>query len=185
MDDISGNLGLSKKTLYNYFKDKEELVCEAMRCNQDGIINHFCEFENDTRNAIEQFLWHRKLLLEKLSKYNPTVEFDLRKYFPALYNDLKDFRRTHIYKAHTTNLEQGISEGLYRADINVHMVATMMMVNHIYTFDPNNGYFSVDEVFKNDFLMQFIIYHFYGICTPKGIEVMLQLKAQGLLDVNS
>lgn len=183
MDDISGELGFSKKTLYQFFNDKQELVSEAMHYSVAEITNHFCEFENDTRNAIEQFLCHRKLLLEKLSRYNHSIVFDLRKYFPSIFNEIKDFRKEQLYKAHMINLKQGVEEGLYRSDLNADMVAKMMTVHHIYTFDPINGFFSGDEVFTKDFLEQFITYHFNAICTPKGMEILKKLQTEGLMDV--
>lgn len=183
MDDISGELGYSKKTLYQYFSDKQELVSKAMQFNIAEITNHFSDFKNDMRNAIEQFLCHRKLLLEKLSRYNQVLAFDLKKYFPSIYNDLKGFRREKLYKAHLANLLQGMEEGLYRPDLNAEMVAKMMTVHHIYTFDPVNGFFTGDEALKSDFLEQFITYHFNGICTSKGMEVLSKMQAEGLMNV--
>ena len=183
MDDIAGELGFSKKTLYQYFRDKQDLVLEAMRFSASGITNHFCIFEQDPRNAIESFLCHRKLLLEKLSKFNHTLVYDLRKYFPAIYNELKDLRIDQLYHAHLINLEQGMEEGLYRPDLDPKMIAKFMTVHHIYTFDPINGFFTDEEVFKNKFLEQFITYHFMGICTPKGLEFLDKLQKEGLLKV--
>jgi len=183
MDDIAGELGFSKKTLYQYFRDKQELVLEAMRFSASEVTNHFCVFEHDQRNAIESFLCHRKLLLEKLSKYNHTLVYDLRKYFPAIFNELKDLRIDQLYQAHLMNLKQGMNEGLYRADLNAEMIAKMMTAHHIYTFDPINGFFTDEEVFKSKFLEQFITYHFFGICTPKGLEILARLHEEGLLKV--
>lgn len=183
MDDISGELGFSKKTLYQFFRDKQELVSVTMQVSLSEITNHFCEFENDTRNAIEQFLCHRKLLLEKLARYNHSLAYDLKKYFPVIYNELKDYRKEQLYKAHLINLKQGMEEGLYRADLNADMIAKMMTVHHIYTFDAINGFFTGEEVFKNDFLEQFITYHFNGICTIKGMEILSKLREDGLMEV--
>lgn len=183
MDDISGELGFSKKTLYQFFRDKQELVSVAMQVSLSEITNHFCEFENDTRNAIEQFLCHRKLLLEKLARYNHSLAYDLKKYFPVIYNELKDYRKEQLYKAHLINLKQGMEEGLYRSDLNADMIAKMMTVHHIYTFDAINGFFTGEEVFNNDFLEQFITYHFNGICTPKGLEILSKLRKDGLMEV--
>lgn len=183
MDDISGELGFSKKTLYQFFRDKQELVSVAMQVSLSEITNHFCEFENDTRNAIEQFLCHRKLLLEKLARYNHSLAYDLKKYFPVIYNELKDYRKEQLYKAHLINLKQGMEEGLYRPDLNPDMIAKMMTVHHIYTFDAINGFFTGEEVFNNDFLEQFITYHFNGICTIKGMEVLSKLRKDGLMEV--
>ncbi len=183
MDDISGELGFSKKTLYQFFRDKQELVSVAMQVSLSEITNHFCKFENDTRNAIEQFLCHRKLLLEKLARYNHSLAYDLKKYFPVIYNELKDYRKEQLYKAHLINLKQGMEEGLYRSDLNADMIAKMMTVHHIYTFDAINGFFTGEEVFNNDFLEQFITYHFNGICTIKGLEILSKLRKDGLMEV--
>ncbi len=176
MDNISGELGISKKTLYQFFNDKQDLVRETMHYSIAGILDHFYEFESDTRNAIEKFLYHRRLLLEKMARSNNSIVFDLKKYYPSIYNDLRDFKRSRIYEAHLANLKQGVVEGLYRKEINAELLAKMVTAHQIYTFDPVNGVFTMEDYFKNDLLEQFITYHLNGICTPLGLEVLNRIR---------
>src|SRR5512138_2033681 len=96
MDDVSGELGISKKTLYQYVRDKDELVTRVVDLEIASHETHFIQSCSDTANAIEQITEIAGCISYMLKEYSPVAEFDLRKYYPDLYLKLRKVRRQHI-----------------------------------------------------------------------------------------
>lgn len=176
MDDVSRELGISKKTLYQFVENKDDLVKKITK-------NHF-EFEN---KVVEQIIHHAKSAIDEmfgisnwmhqLSKnLNPSLLFDLRKYHPESWQIFIDHRNNEIYNCIKHNLKRGIREELYRPDINIEILtriyiarAEMFIDQEIFPYDK----FPPEKTFPI-----FIDYHIRGIATPKGIKYLEKIKQQ-------
>lgn len=170
MDDVARELGISKKTLYQHFKDKDDLVEKVVE-NYSGIM--FKEIENSQTckgNAIENLLRMSRVMSLVLKQVNLSVTYDLQKYYPHIWNKITLSRRDHIFERIKDNMEQGIKEGLYRSDLNVEILA------YLYLFRTENSQlfemmseknFSFENIFKEIF-----IYHIRGIANKKGIDYL-------------
>ena len=89
MDDVATHLGISKKTLYQYFRDKEDLVRKVTLADKEQ--RHFIlqAVQSVERNAIEELFEVYKILKAMFRQENPAILYDLRKYYPELYMELR------------------------------------------------------------------------------------------------
>jgi AcrR family transcriptional regulator len=168
MDDVAAELGVSKKTLYQHFKDKENLVSE--------IINHFMinpQFdltEQKGKNPIDSIFALRDHLSYVLKFYNNNLEFDLKKQYPALHKKVRDFKRKKILTDTQRNIEEGQKLKLYRSDIDAAFIAKLNVGRMLLTLNSDQNIFSEQELATIEIFDKTIDYHFHGICTKKGLE---------------
>lgn len=168
MDDVAKELGISKKTLYLYVKDKEDLVKQVVSYH---ITKQNCEFDHielENMNAIDVLLHVSQQVLQFFSDFTPNVRYDLQKYYPTVLKLFSDHRNEHIYKNIRTNLDKGIKDGLYRNNIDPHVIAATYVSRIDVIFD--NTYFPHDKYSFSHLFQELFTYHIYGIASKKGIE---------------
>jgi AcrR family transcriptional regulator len=174
MDDISRHLGMSKKTIYQYFEDKDALVTEVSRFEMNTQKCRWEEMERAVSNVIEFFILGTKMLAKDIGKMNPTLLFDLKKFHPIAYKEFVQHKRGHIKTMIVTMLERGIKEGYFRKDINVEILATLRIEQIDMAFNPemfDHNKYSVAEITTS------LFEHFiYGISTLKGHQKMNEFK---------
>jgi len=175
MDDIAREFGMSKKTLYQYVNDKNDLVEKALNYAAEKDIEVLSVFKRPDLNAIEQFFEFKTMMEPHIGQYQPTIMFDLRKYYPAILNEFKDKQKVFITDAYTSNIKQGKKEGYYQDDVNEAIISRLLLAHHIFTFDDTNGLFSSNELRSMELFSEVFKYHFRGICTPKGMEEVERL----------
>ena len=169
MDDIAGNLGMSKKTLYQYFKDKDEIIDQVV----SGIILHnegLCNCnKKETENAVHEMFMVITMLKDMFQHMNPSVMFDLQKYHPKAYKKIAEHKNNYLFKIVKENLESGIKEKLYRKDVDVDILARFRIDT---MFLPFNIEFQKSTK-KNmmDCQVQIIQNFLYGLVTIKGYEL--------------
>lgn len=172
MDDIATNLGMSKKTIYQFYTDKDALV-EAV---VDGEINRTrCICENDKQlaeNAVHEIVLAIDMVKEIFKTINPSLLFDLHKYHPAAFLKFNQHKNTFLYKIMYDNIQWGKKQKLYRPEINTEILARFRVES---MFIPMNQDFHAGI---NSTLLEAeeqIITHFlYGLTTPGGYEMALR-----------
>lgn len=170
MDDMARHLGISKKTLYLYVKDKEDLVRKSVLSfctREDKEIREIC---HRGLNAIDESLEIMKWVLGVLRNIHPAVSFDLDKYHPDISVAMKQNRHRAIYDCIRLNMRKGQREGLYRKDFNAEIIAKVYMSRMDVIFDqelfPMEN-FSLSEIYKEIFK-----YHIRGIASAEGLEYL-------------
>ena len=172
MDDVVREMGISKKTLYQYFSDKTELVMAVMDSVYEKRKNEMCEVLLGKENAIEEMLTYYGLQLKMTREHKPTLIYDLKKYYPKIHEKVSVRKRQHIYDSVLQNLKRGKSEGLFRADINEEILArlNLMRIEAI----MSSGIFSDEEIVAPYFFKEIWSYHMYGIVNNKGRKILEQ-----------
>lgn len=170
MDDIAHDLGISKKTLYQFFSDKTELVKKVIETTTDQSTAIMNGISADL-NAIEELLEEMRILYEQIGTINPVLDYDLRKYYPEIYQNLFKNRREKMMMLLINNLEKGKREGLYREELNSELIAKIS-VSRIETLHSNNNLLTSREIHSPDVFREFFIYHLRGICNAKGIKYL-------------
>jgi TetR/AcrR family transcriptional regulator, cholesterol catabolism regulator len=168
MDDVAHELGISKKTLYEYFSDKNDLVSKFLDFQIAKIRFVFEEEKVDNNNAIDHLLEISQIITAFLKNFSPTIHYDLQKYYPTVFKSFFEYKRSVMFTSTKGNLERGIKEGLYRSDFNPDIIA-QVYINQIEAslgadFITNYEY-TTDELFSAMFT-----YHLRGIASKKGIE---------------
>ena len=170
MDDVARELGISKKTLYLHFKDKDELVKKVVDFHMDGQLAQMREVASQKTNAIEELLMLSKFLSEFFKQVNPSVTYDLQKYYPEIWKNIVTNRRDHIYKQIKDNMKKGIKEGIYRSDQNVDIIAFFYLfrleMSKMLDLIAETKY-PFEEIFNTLFN-----YHIRGIANEKGISYL-------------
>lgn len=166
MDDAANHLGISKKTLYQYFSDKTELVQEVVSQEIKIKQGNYSPLSNQKLNAVEELLAYYKVQIKMIFDYKPNFIYDLKKYYPDIYNRYVTVKRDKIIDSVKNNLLKGISEGYFRAGLDADIISriTLMRIEGMI----HSGLFSVDEMMSSKVFAEIFYYHIYGIVTDKG-----------------
>jgi AcrR family transcriptional regulator len=167
MDDIAREMGISKKTLYQYVENKNDLLNKILDLELEESDCAMEKISKSEINAIEALFIVLKFLNQVTKEYSPSAIYDLKKYYPDLYSKMNILRREKIYNRVMKNLEKGISEGLYRNDINEELIAKIQVERIENAIDSD--YLSIDELSTPDVFLEIFKYHIRGIATEKGL----------------
>ncbi len=175
MEDISKELGMSKKTLYQFVENKPDLI--------EKFLQHILSKSNSCitedsagMNAIDILLQVSIKVSKEIEDVNPVIAFDLEKFYPALYKSFVMAKREHVYLKIKENLEQGAAEGLYRTDIDFDLVAKLYVQKLIDIHNPDflsSVDFNVEKVFQVMFDN-----HIRGISNTAGLNYYEKKKLE-------
>lgn len=170
MDDVARELGISKKTLYQYVENKNELVSKVL----DFVLaKGDCDFKKlyaKPLNAIDELLEVGVHIIKSVKDYNPSTEYDLRKYYPDLHKKMQDIRKEKMYSAILKNIQKGKQEGLFRDDLDDEIIAKMQTSRFLNM--GSDEFMNPEDVFKPKYILELFIYHIRGIANNTGIEVL-------------
>lgn len=174
MDDIAKHLGMSKKTIYKYFKDKDDLVITKTINFLEQRARQIEEFQAKAENAIEEMFMSMKATSDLFKQMSPTLFYDMQKQHPAAWQKFREFKEVSIAGRIERNLKRGIEEGLYRKDIHIQTMSRLRceeielpMYKDVY----DSTKFNITEV------QQQILDHFlHGIATLKGHRLINKYK---------
>ena len=173
MDEIANGLGVSKKTIYKYFRNKTELVLAVTEQMFSAIctgIDMICDLEKD---PIEEVFDIKKFVMANLNDEKSSPQYQLQKYYPKIFSTLRNKQFGVMQSCVVNNLNNGISKGLYRDDIDVEFVSRIYFHGMVGIKDKE--LFPLNDYSMNTLMNYYLEYHLRGICTEKGI---LQLKNQ-------
>ena len=174
MDDIAKHLGMSKKTIYQHFIDKNSLVVDLMRDkmeNQACIMDETC---GQSLDAVNEVFISVTNMQELLSKMNPMLFYDLQKYHPEAWGLFKGFRENKLYKIIHTNLIRGIEEKYYREEMNLHILSLMRIQQIDSVF--NQSTYPINQFNITQVMTELTEHYLYGICTLKGHKLINKYK---------
>ncbi|MFM7768942.1 MAG: TetR/AcrR family transcriptional regulator [Bacteroidota bacterium] len=170
MEEIARRLGISKKTLYTYVSDKEDLLLQAVTLFgkfEDTQLNEIC---SRGLNAIEESLEIKKWVMDMIKNIHPSVAYDIEKFHPSVYKRMKSARQEIVYRSIFQNIVKGQKEGLYRSDIEADILAKLYIGRMESIFDqdlfPSTNY-DVSDVY-----MEWFIYHIHGMASEKGLKLL-------------
>jgi AcrR family transcriptional regulator len=170
MDEIATQLGISKKTIYQFFTDKDDMVTAVIDLEIEKNEMDCIHFRDESENAVHQIFLALESLEELLKSTNPLMLYDLEKHHPRSFKKLREFKYQFLYKVIIDNLQWGISEELYRDDIELDIVAKCRIESAFLVFNldlfPHSRY-KISEV-NYELSMLFI----HGIVTEKGRELI-------------
>ncbi len=168
MDDVANEFGISKKTLYQYFNDKEDLVAQVIDYYLENPI--FKLNSEDSVNTIDRYFALRQHVAKMIKHFNNNLEFELKKTYPELFKKVHKFKRERIYNDTLESIHDGIKEGLVRPDIDPDVVSKLQVGRLLCTLNPDNEIFSDEEVSTIELFDKMMDYHIHAICTEKGIK---------------
>lgn len=174
MDDIAKSMGMSKKTIYQYFKEKDEIIHRLM---QGDIECHQCTFkgiQEKTANVVEEVFLMMKSIAEIFGKINPLLFYELQKYYPQTWTLMKEFKQDFIQKMVESSLEKGKRDGYVRPDVNIKILARLRMEEVEMAMNP--AAFPADKFNIVDVQLALAEHFLYGVCTLKGHKLINKYK---------
>jgi len=170
MDDICTEMGISKKTLYQYVNNKSEIVEHMLDYLNEYIIEIFEESRSKNLNAIDTLLDFSEALGDvfRQIKTNPSIDYDLKKYYSDVYKKHCEKRDKKVILHIANNIKQGIEEGLYRKDLKIDLIANLYKNKMENIAEPDflvDGKYSFYKIHK-----VMIESHIRGIANNEGIR---------------
>ncbi len=182
MDDIARRAGISKKTLYQHFANKQEVVSESVNWYKCKITEECDAMIEGSENAVEAMVKTSDMMNQAYKQMNPHALVELQRFYPEAFEHFKTKLLQRDVDMLRDNLLQGIGEGYYREEINADVMARYRLEISLIMFQPN---LLVNDRYDLVFISQEIFEHFlYGIMTPKGEKLYQKYKDKYLKQVS-
>lgn len=177
MDDIARTLGMSKKTIYQEYADKNALLIDLATVDLTNHTKQIQLIEKSAVNAVDEIVKTMKFMSETFSHINPVMFYDLQRYYGDVWKHYENFKSKCVADTVHKNLQRGIKEELYRSDINIKILTQLRIMEMDIALNPE-----FYQQHKFDFIkvqLELIRHFLYGIATLKGhklISKMLDIK---------
>ena len=182
MDDIATKLGISKKTIYQFYADKDALVDDVIQ----SLIQHnqqCCDIDQQKAdNAVHEIFLAMDFIMEVFRSMNPSLIFDMQKYYPAAHQKFTKHKHDYLFGVIKQNLKRGIEEELYREDLKVEVMARFRVESMMLPFNPE---FHTKVKQSLATIEQEITLHFlFGMVSPKGYKLAVKYQQDRLKKIN-
>ena len=172
MDTLANELGISKRTIYELFKDKNNLVSisiqEMARQNREEIL----EIINASSNVIDAMFQIGRNGQQRRAEMSDAFFDDIKKRFPEInkrFNTDSEYRNSSVSQL---LLNRGVKEGIFRADLNIELVSTF--IEQLGSFLHNSEYFTAGNINEKEIMKNIFLPYFRGISTEKGVKLIDQ-----------
>lgn len=170
MDDIARHLGMSKKTIYQFYTDKDEIVFTLSSATQEMHSKSFAGIAANAKDPIDEILQTMRHMAVMFSTMNPNLFYDLQKYHPKSWENFKNFKEKFMMQLVINNLEKGKKQGLYRPDIDPAVIARLRIEEVEMGMNP--VIFPPDKFKLVDVEVALLDHWMHGICTLKGHKLI-------------
>ncbi len=174
MDDIAHHLGISKKTIYQHFSDKDDIVTLSIKHYISTERDALVELKKQSKDSLDLLIRIHHYLQKNLTHSTSALLFDLQKYHAKAWDLINDFKYGFVGDFIRQNLETGIEQGYFREDVNVDIVTKIrleeIMLAHNDSVFPRDQ-FDAEEVSSS------ILDHFvFAITTDRGKKLYKKYK---------
>ncbi|GJM28754.1 MAG: TetR family transcriptional regulator [Cyclobacteriaceae bacterium] len=174
MDDIARDLSISKKTIYQYFRDKNDLVLQVTRDHLEKEKLEIRAIKESTSNAIETLIEESLCLRKNITGMNPSLLFDLKKYHQQAWELYLDCKQTVYISSLKETLEKGVEEGYFRQEIDPRILAVLRVEQiqmSLERFTYPRDQFEFKEV-----QIQLFDHFLHGLVSEKGRKLLNKYK---------
>ncbi|MGC4022823.1 MAG: TetR/AcrR family transcriptional regulator [Cyclobacteriaceae bacterium] len=174
MDDIARHLGVSKKTLYQHFVDKDELVTMVTESHMASNKKLYESIRKQSENSIDELHKIGMHVRRHIEEQNPSLLFDIQKFHPKAWSVWTEYKNNYIHSSVVRNIKQGIKDGLIRSEINPDIFAQFRLATIQVCCDDQ--YFPHDKFNMAEVQSQVFEQFVYGLCTEKGKKLYQKYK---------
>ena len=168
MDEVASNLGISKKTLYVHFDNKQDLIHHCFQKHNNNVAEMINASVSQFDNAIDELFAVDEGCSLVMKQTNPYLLGELKRYYPNTWALIEQLKQKVLFNIMKNNLDNGIEQGLYRQELDVEIIAKLM-ISRIDVL-VNDEIFPLTHYGFRKLLTENRIYHIRGISTPKGIK---------------
>ncbi|MDA3904451.1 MAG: TetR/AcrR family transcriptional regulator [Bacteroidales bacterium] len=173
MDDVSREMGISKKTLYTYVADKNELVEKVIDYQCKERMNWMKSLNLDKLPALEEVVEVSKMINKMIGEFTPSFHYDLSKYYLTIYKKMMKINRESMAQSMLQNLKKGKKEGYYRLEIKEEVIVSMHIANVENLAE--RGFYNSHDLTPEEIQSELFSYHMHAMLTPKGLEEYTRL----------
>lgn len=170
MDDIASNLGISKRTIYEIFGDKENLITECVIAYHDSLDSEKTRITSQANNVVEEFMFLMKEWDDEMDARHKMME-GVKKFYPKVYQRIATKFADEGYSKLRHKLKEGVSQGLLLDNINMDLAISVLSYS-IFGVMSNQNMKLPNNVSENDAFRYIITYFLRGIATDKGIKMI-------------
>lgn len=174
MDEIAKELGISKKTIYQFYKEKDDLVLQLVEVEMKKNETLFDEIAKKAKDPILEIMLISQMMSEMMHNINPIFFLDLQKFYPEAFVKFQKFKEECAFKDLLRNIKEGKKSGIYRLDINDEFAARhrlaqidMLMFGNYFSFE------TLSFTKSHELLLDIFV---YGISTFKGHKLINKYK---------
>lgn len=170
MDDVARELGISKKTLYQFVESKDDLVQKMLTRHIEQEKTMCNMLFSAAANALEEMYIVIDGDTQQLKQMKANIIHDLQRYHRDAWEKISEYQRGFLYTVVRNNLERGIREGLYRSDFDVDIVSKLHISGSIQLFNDDifpHTHYKYDQVFR-----EYMLHYLYGIVSEKGLALL-------------
>lgn len=171
MDDLANEMGISKKTIYSHFKNKNVLVKASTEVLFDNICQGIDAIRELDQNPIEELYNIKKFVMNHLKNEKSSPQYQLQKYYPDISERMRSRQFDYMQDCVRKNLEKGLKLQLYRENLDVEFASRIYFLGMVGIKD--NDIFPVDTFPMTTLLDKYLEYHLRGIVTEKGLKKLL------------
>lgn len=181
MFDIARECGISKKTVYEHFTDKAELIQAGIRTLLETLREEMTNDRNEAADAIEEVIRTTANIQARARTMNPVMLYEVQKYHPEAAKEIEQFKRDVVLCHIRENLQRGMEEGLFSSHFNIDIIARMRQLQLETVFDPLQ--YPAAEFDLHAVMQEITTNYIMGIATLKGRKLAgryFQIKAEDL-----
>ncbi len=170
MDMLANQLGMSKRTIYEVFKDKDELlhgVLIWMKEKQSEVMN---KIFGESENIIEAIFKMLDLMSNHFRSMSPAFQMDMKRFHNELLKNPDSRDELPYYNNNSEILIRGIKEGVFRKDIDIEITNKCLL--EVAKMSNDNSVFPPDDFINKDVIRNFYINYLRGISTQKGLNLI-------------
>jgi len=166
MDDIARSVSVSKRTLYDFFEDKETLLVQGMKYNANRLDEVLTELEKGSYTAVDVILLFYMEIMKRPRWYNKQYYEDLKKY-PDAFNTNEELKGKFIKKCKVL-FDRGAKEGVFQPEVNFEIMA-LLAKEQLKMLQPSKSFCNHSNMdVYNTVLFTFL----RGICKEKGQTIL-------------
>lgn len=174
MDDISKKLAISKKTIYQHFRDKDEIVCLVTERVMEREGEQINRIKSDARDVIQELILLSKYIREHGQSVNPSVLFDLQRYHRNAWEIYLKFKENVFLFSLMDTLNRGKKEGYIRQEIDVEVLSLLRLEEIQMAYDAD--LFPREKFNFKEVQRQLFDHFVHGILTKKGLDTLNQYQ---------
>lgn len=178
MDEIANHLGISKKTIYQFFTDKDALVSAVVDIEIRDNETKCLAYSQQAENPVQEICMAMDMVEEMLKMMNPALIFDMQKYHSSAFRKFESHVNGFLYEMVRQNLEKGVERGLYRPEIDFDILTRYRLASIFMVFNPEQ--FNAGKHDLSAIIREITVLFLYGVCTEKGQQLIKQYNQERL-----
>lgn len=170
MDMLANQMGISKRTIYEVFSDKDELLLGVLKWMTQKQSEVMKKIFSESENVIEAIFKMLDIMNDHFRNMSPAFQMDIKRYHLEAVKKLQEKNELPYINNNSEILKRGIKEGVFRKDIDIDITNKCLL--EVARISNDKNLFPPQDYFDKDVIRNFYINYLRGISTPKGLELI-------------